>query len=200
MEALAEDGHSNIAAACHAAGLTFLPFAVEARGAGWLTALQMCTVVAQATAARECDIVEVAAAAGIVRSISTSIHRDNARAEQRRLPGPTGPRTRDICEAECLWPHVSGCAHSVPFRLGEWRLLGRLRVSVVRWLLPSRLVGCGVRVHVLVGGLYAEYAPFYGGVAAAGTSRFMRRLRLRAGGSRRWTTRTSPRRMGSCGA
>lgn len=98
-------GHQGTASECRAVGLEFLPFVAEAHGGGLgLTARRVCARVAKAAAARDGEEVE-AAAAGIARSISSSIHRENARAVLRRLPSPVQPTIRDSPD---VWAEAPG--------------------------------------------------------------------------------------------
>ena len=83
----------NTEEACSGQGLSFLPFVVEAHGGGLgPTARRVVGHLAKHAAAREGEAPEVSAAS-IVRRISISTHRENARAILRRLPSgaPTPP-------------------------------------------------------------------------------------------------------------
>ena len=76
------------AAECQRQGLAFLPFVVEAHGGGLgLVARRVMAHIAKAGAAVEGEEVEWKAAS-VVRRISCSVHRENARAVLRRFPPP----------------------------------------------------------------------------------------------------------------
>ena len=77
--------HANTEDQCMAQGLRFAPFVVEAHGGGLgPVARRVCAIVAKAAGAKDGDEVEVQAA-GLLRRISTSLQRENARAVLRRL-------------------------------------------------------------------------------------------------------------------
>ena len=81
-------GYLNTEADCNRQGFSFLPFVVEAHGGGLgPIARQVVARLAKARAAREGESVETSAA-DLLRRISTSVHREVARAVLRRLPTP----------------------------------------------------------------------------------------------------------------
>ena len=89
--------------------LQFLPFVVEAHGRGFgPVARRVLGQVARAGAAREGEEVEVQAAR-LLRRMSISVHRENARATLRRLPGlvathPSGGRPEVRAEnPQAMW-------------------------------------------------------------------------------------------------
>ena len=75
-------------AACNIAGLAFLPFIIEADGGGLgTTARRVCSFIAKASAAKTSGEA-VEQATSLLRRITVSLHRENARATLRRLPAP----------------------------------------------------------------------------------------------------------------
>ncbi len=77
--------HSNTEDQRMAQGLRFAPFVVEAHGGGLgPVARRVCAIMAKAAGAKDGDEVEVQVA-GLLRRISTSLQRENARAVLRRL-------------------------------------------------------------------------------------------------------------------
>jgi len=88
--------HLDTEAVCRQVGLSFVPFVVEAHGGGLgRGARQVCAHIAKAAAGRKGDEVEVKAAS-LMRSISVSVHRENARAILRRLPASPLPSSPEI--------------------------------------------------------------------------------------------------------
>ena len=80
-------GYLNTEAECQERGLVFLPFIMEAHGGGFgPTARKVLGQVARAGAAKEGEEVEEQAA-GLMRRMSISLQRENARSVLRRLPG-----------------------------------------------------------------------------------------------------------------
>jgi hypothetical protein len=78
--------HADTKAQCDAQGLDFAPFVIEAHGGGLgPVARRVCALVAKAAAAHFGDEVE-GQAVDLVRCISSSLQRENARAVFRRLP------------------------------------------------------------------------------------------------------------------
>jgi hypothetical protein len=87
--------HDNTQARCLEQRLTFIPFVVEADGGGLgPAARRLCGFVSQVGAAREGQEVEVKAA-DLLRCISCSLQRENARAVLRRLPRGCLPDAAD---------------------------------------------------------------------------------------------------------
>ena len=84
--------HLDTESLCRDQGLSLLPFVVEAHGGGLgPVARRVCAAIARAGAARAGEEVEVQAAS-MVRRISISAHRENARSMLRRLGStPSGP-------------------------------------------------------------------------------------------------------------
>jgi len=83
--------HASTEAQRRAQGLTFLLFVVEAHGGGLgPIARRVCAIVAKAAGAKDGDEVDVQAA-GLLRRISTSLQRENARAVLRRLATTSVP-------------------------------------------------------------------------------------------------------------
>ena len=77
--------HLDTGAQCRAAGMSFLPFVVDAHGGGLrTTARQVVAFTARAAAAKEGTSVE-ASATMVMRHISVTVPRENARAILRRL-------------------------------------------------------------------------------------------------------------------
>ena len=84
----------NTAASCNDRNIEFLPFVVEAHGGGLgPVARKVCASIAQAAAARSGEEV-THQAASLLRRITCSLHRENARAVLRRLPGAQPLPTR----------------------------------------------------------------------------------------------------------
>ena len=80
--------HLDTEAQCRAAGMSFLPFVVEAHGGGLgTTARQVVAFTARAAAAKEETSVE-ASATMVMRHISVTVPRKNAWAILRRLAAP----------------------------------------------------------------------------------------------------------------
>ena len=78
---------------CEEQGLKFLPFVIEVHGGGLgPVARRVLGELARAGAAREWEEVEVQASS-LLRRMSISVHRENARAILRRLPGLASLRT-----------------------------------------------------------------------------------------------------------
>ena len=93
-------GHMNTAAECHQQNLAFMPFVIEAHGGGFgPVARRVCSHVARAAAAREGETVEVQAAS-LMRRISTTVIRENARSVLRRLPRPAAAAA---CSSPAAW-------------------------------------------------------------------------------------------------
>ena len=79
-------GHLRTQEQCNERNLEFLPFIIEADGGGLgSVARKVCATVAQAWAARDGEEVSCRAAS-LLRRITTTVHRENARALLRRLP------------------------------------------------------------------------------------------------------------------
>ena len=79
--------HLETEARCQEQGLAFLPFVVEAHGGGLgPVARRVCARIAKAAAAKEWDEVELQAG-DLLRRIIFAVHRENARAVLKRLPG-----------------------------------------------------------------------------------------------------------------
>ena len=79
----------NTEASCAEQGLKFLPFVVEAHGGGLAAgARRVCAFIAKSSAAQNADEVD-SHSAELLRRITISVHRENARAVLRRLPGGT---------------------------------------------------------------------------------------------------------------
>ena len=80
-------------------GVQVFPFIIEAHGGGFgPVARRVLAEVARAGAAREGEEVE-AQASSLLRRMSVSVHRENARAILRRLPGLVGTRAGPSPEA-----------------------------------------------------------------------------------------------------
>ena len=91
--------HLDTAKQCQDQGIAFEPFVLEAHGGGFgAIARRACSRVARAGAARAGDEVEVQATS-LLRCISVSIHRENARAVLRRLPPGVAGRDGTCPEA-----------------------------------------------------------------------------------------------------
>jgi hypothetical protein len=87
--------HDNTQARCLEQRLAFIPFVVEADGGGLgPAARRLCGFVSKVGAAREGQEVEVKAA-DLLRCISCSLQRENARAVLRRLPRGSLPDAAD---------------------------------------------------------------------------------------------------------
>jgi hypothetical protein len=81
--------HADTATRCSDQGMSFEPFVVEAHGGGFgVVARRICAHVAKVGAAKDGCEVEVQAAS-LFRSMSISVHRENARAVLRRLTPPS---------------------------------------------------------------------------------------------------------------
>ena len=81
-------GYLNTEASCAANGITFLPFIVEADGGGLgRTARQVCAHIAKGAASRVNTEVEVQACE-LLRRISMTLQRENARSVLKRMPLP----------------------------------------------------------------------------------------------------------------
>ena len=92
---------------CEAQGFKFFPFIIEAHGGGFgPVARRVLAEVARAGAAREGEEVE-AQASSLLRRMSVSVHRENARAILRRLPGlvsaRAGPSPEAWAEEAAIW-------------------------------------------------------------------------------------------------